>query len=269
MIYKLYIIRIIILFIFFILLYNIYVTFFSKITENYKNNNKNNKEPKIIILILSSNNFSEYGDMYEIWKKYMNIHPNIRSFFIENNKFLERDVVLNKENNTIYCKDEENYIPGILNKTIKSINYCLNNFELDYIYRTNLSTVVNLDKLYSYVLNNSIDYAGNIYKEDDFITGTGILLSKNACKKLISDKSLIDHDIIDDVAIANKLKEYYQMINIDRYWIRNINDKILNDEKYYDVINNEPTYEFRCKSRIDSHKSTSLIMSKIYDKIYG
>ena len=251
-------------YLFFFLTILLYYIYSSKNKKKYKN-----KEPKIIILILSSNNFSEYSDMYEIWKKYMNNHPKIQSFFIENNKFLDENVVLNKENNTIYCKGDETYIPGILNKTIKSIDYCLNNFEFDYIYRTNLSTVVNLDKLYSYVKNNNINYAGNIYnKKDDFVTGTGILLSKQACKKLVEDKSLIDHDIIDDVAIANKLKEHYQMINIDRYWIENIYDKLLNDDKYYDVINNEPTYEFRCKSKIDSHKSTALIMSKIYDKIY-
>ena len=269
MIYKSYIIRIIILFIFFIFFYHIYVTCFSKIKENYKNKNNNKNDPKIIILILSSNNFSEYADMYEIWKKYMNIHPNIQSFFIENDKFLDEDIVLNKENNTIYCKGDETYIPGILNKTIKSIDYCLNNFEFDYIYRTNLSTVVNLDKLYSYVLNNSIDYAGNIYnKKDDFVTGTGILLSKQACIKLVEDKSLINHDIIDDVAIANALKKYYKIIHINRYGIKNINDKIFENDNYI-TINKNPTYEFRCKSIVDSHKSTSLIMSKIYDKIYG
>jgi hypothetical protein len=255
-----------VLFFFTILLYYIYSL---KIKEKY--DNKNNKETKIIILIISSNNFSEYADMYEIWKKYMNIHPNIQSFFIENDKFLDRDVVLNKENNTIYCKGEENYIPGILNKTIKSIDYCLNNLEFDYIYRTNLSTVVNLDKLYSYVKNNNdnINYAGNISKKNNFIYGTGILLSKNACQKLVSDKSLINHDIIDDVAIAIKLKEYYKMINIDRYWIENTDDKLLNDNEYYNIITNRPTYEFRCKSKIDSHKLTVLIMSTIYDKIYG
>jgi hypothetical protein len=223
-----------------------------------------NSEPKIIILIIASNNINEYNDMHKIWKKYMNKHPNIQSFFIKNEKLLDKDIVLDIKNNTIYCKYNENFIPGILNKTIKSIEYCLNNFEFDYIYRTNLSSVLNLDKLYSYVKNNNnINYAGKIY--GNFISGSGFLLSKDACKKLVIDKSLIDNNIIDDVAIGNALTKYYEMINIEFYHISGVNDKIFDNNNFENI--NNIIFQFRCRFATE-HTNTALVMSKIYKKIY-
>jgi hypothetical protein len=233
--------------------------YFYKIVENFNNN----EEPKIIILIISSDTFNEYKDMYDIWKKYMNSHKNITSYFIENKKLLEDDIVIDKEKNTIYCNGKENYIPGILNKTIKSISYCLDNFEFDYIYRTNLSTVLNLYKLSSYVKNNKVDYAGQDY--GGFVSGSGILLSKDACKKLILDKSLINHDIIDDVAISNSLKNFYNITNIDFYALSGLDDKIFNNDNFKKI--NNITFQFRCRIA-NEHTYTSLAMSKIYNKIY-
>ena len=135
-----------------------YITFYN----NYENFTIS--EPKIIILIISSNNIEYYKNMRDIWKKYMNNHQNVSSFFIENDSSINEEIIVDKKNNIIYYKDEESYIPGILNKTIKVIDYCIKNFDFDYIYRTNLSSVVNFDKLYSYLQNNNnIDYAGHDY----------------------------------------------------------------------------------------------------------
>ena len=58
----------------------IYLIMFDNNYENFTN-----KEPKIIILIISSNNIEFYKNMREIWKKYMNNHSNITSFFIDIN----------------------------------------------------------------------------------------------------------------------------------------------------------------------------------------
>jgi hypothetical protein len=271
----------------------IYLIYYKKIKENYQNNNNNNNL-KIIVLIISSNNTNEYKNMHKIWEKYMNNHPNIKSFFIENNKFLENEVILNNgvfhklqtrenpkdfphqvdplpgralqgsaEKNTIYCKGNENYIPGILNKTIKSINYCINNFDFDYIYRTNLSTVLNLDKLYEYTQNNKVNYAGKIY--GNFISGSGILLSKEACTKLSNDKSLIDNEIIDDVSIGNVLNKYYKMENINFYHVKDLNDEILHHKNLKDIDNK--IFQFRCRIAYE-HTNTAFVMSKIYKKIY-
>jgi hypothetical protein len=243
--------------IFIIFICSIYLFYYNKIRENYNNN------LRIIILIISSNNTDEYKDMHKIWEKYMNIHPNIKSFFIKNNKFLENDVELNNKNNTIYCKGDENYIPGILNKTIKSINYCMNNYKFDYIYRTNLSTVLDLDKLYKYARNNKVNYAGQSY--GNFISGSGILLSKESCIKLINDKSLIDNEIIDDVSIGNTLNKYYKIENISFYHVKDVNDKILFSKDFENI--DSKIFQFRCRIA-NEHNNTAFVMSNIYKKIY-
>jgi hypothetical protein len=46
-------------------------------------------------------------------------------------------------------KGVESYIPGCLDKTVKSIEYCLHNYNFDFIFRTNMSSVVDLNKLYN------------------------------------------------------------------------------------------------------------------------
>jgi hypothetical protein len=43
----------------------------------------------IIILIIANDEPKYYQDMQNTWKKYMNLHPNIKSFFIKGNQQLE------------------------------------------------------------------------------------------------------------------------------------------------------------------------------------
>ena len=235
-----------------------YFVLFNNISENFQI-----KEPKIIILIISSGNHNEYKQMHAIWEKYMNTHKNIIAFFIENDESLNQEVVIDKDKNTIYCKGTESYVPGILNKTIKSINYCLQNFDFDYIYRTNLSSVLNLDKLYSYLQNNTVDYAGQ--HMGTFISGSGIILSKEACKKLIVDKSLIDNMEPDDVALGQTLSKFYEMKNIEFYALANLYDEIFINNNYDNI--NPITFQFRCRFA-NEHDNTAQVMEKVYNKIY-
>ena len=236
----------------------IYFIIFDNNFENFSN-----KEPKIIMLIISSNNIEFYKNMREVWKKYMNNNPNITSFFIENDPSIDKDIIVDKKNNTIYYKDEESYIPGILNKTIKIIEYLIKNNDFDYIYRTNLSSVINLDKLYSYIQNNDIDYAGHDYAK--FISGSGIILSKKTCKILIEDKSLINNKNPDDLAIGLKLENLVEKKHIEYYGISNLDDKIFNNDEITKI--NPNIFQFRCRFA-NEHDNTSQVMEKVYNKIY-
>ena len=92
----------------------------------------------------------------------MNNHENIKSYFIKYKKNLHDDIYLDENDNTIYIKGVENFIPGVLDKSIKAIEYCLHNFKFDYLLRTNMSSFIILNKLYNYCINNSIDCGGFI-----------------------------------------------------------------------------------------------------------
>lgn len=217
----------------------------------------------IIILIIASDNSNEYIEMQNIWIKYMNKHSNIKSFFIKSDINIENDIYLNETLNTIYIKDIETYSPGIFNKTIKSIEYCLNNFEFDYIYRTNLSSFLNLDKMYNFIFNNHIEYGGVIgnYNNINFASGCGFFMSNDACKFLINyDRTININEYLDDVTIAIILTKKYKIDFINRIDIDKI-DNIFLYNKETDI------FHYRCKSD-DNHILTIYIMNKLYDLLY-
>jgi hypothetical protein len=218
---------------------------------------------KIILLIIASENEHKYYEMKEFWKTYMNIHPNIQSYFLYNKPDISENVVI--EGDTMYIRDYETYIPGILNKTIRAFEYCAKNFEFDYIYRTNLSSFVDFSKAYEYLLQNKLYYGGcgvGFYSENGietyFASGCGFIVSRKAIQTLIDTKYLLKNDVIDDVSIGNLLTKYYDITSLERADIENVEDTRL----YNDIA----AFHYRCKC--DDYKKTILIFEKLKDKIY-
>ena len=130
---------------------------------------------KLIILILASDN-DLYLQCQNMWRSYMNTHPNIKSYFIKYKVGLNNDVIL--ENDTIFINGNESLMPGCLVKTLESINYLLKNEDFDYIFRTNMSRCLDLHKLYNLLNNYKNDYSGVIgcHNNIKFASGAGILL---------------------------------------------------------------------------------------------
>lgn len=216
----------------------------------------------IIVLIIASDN-EKYIKMQDIWRKYMNNHPNIKSFFIKNDPTITEDVMLNENENTIYSKNIETYIHGILSKTLNAINYCFNNFDFDYIYRTNLSSMIELNKLYKYISTTDPFHYGAVignYNGILFGSGSGFFLSKEACiYLLINHRRLSDECIADDVCIGILLEPIYGIKPI-----RRCNIESLCDDNY--VIEDD-LFHYRCKFDND-HSLTIDIMQKLYNKLY-
>ncbi len=225
----------------------------------------------IIILIIASDDKPEYVLMQKLWKSYMNTHPNIKSFFIKMKPDLNTNIILDEDNNTIWSKGKESLIPGVLDKTIKSIKYLLENrqvFNFDFIFRTNLSSVVNLNLLYEMVLKNyiNIDYAGLIgcYRNINFASGAGFLMSVKICDLLVSKQSYLNYKIIDDVSIGELLgiKNKIKICPLTRF------DAYNYELEYINLNNIRNYYHFRCKSDL-SHCNTIKFMEKIIDLIYN
>lgn len=217
----------------------------------------------IIILILA-NDDGFYPQCQSLWKSYMNTHPHIKSYFIKYKDELSTNVVL--DNDTIYIKGKETLIPGCLDKTIKSIQFILNEqCKFDYVFRTNMSSVVNLEKLYKHVQQHSYGYAGingNCYGTR-FISGAGILMNKEVCNLLVENHECLNYNIIDDVAIGylfNNLNiQFDTLTRIDTFEdeLENVNREIIQNN-----------YHFRCKAKSD-YKNTLDIMKKIISIIYN
>ena len=222
---------------------------------------------KIIILIIASH-AEHYDQMINIWKKYMNNHPNITSFFIMNDENIDEDVVIKE--NIMYVKANENYIPGILQKTIRTIEYCLQHFEFDFIYRTNLSSFLVLEKLFNFVnKNNHIQYGGVIGGPTPegikFASGAGFLMARDICKYLIDNENkLLYYNYLDDVAIAEVLTKNYEISFIPR-----IDNNPEYDDYNFENFKNNECFHYRCKDLMDRYDLTILFMNKLYDLFYN
>ena len=216
---------------------------------------------KLIILILA-NDSDVYLECQNIWRSYMNTHSNIKSYFIKYKVGLDNDVIL--ENDTIFINGNESLIPGCLVKTIKSIEFLLKTQDFDFIFRTNMSSVIDLHKFYNLVINNKNDCSAVIgyHNNIKFASGAGILLSKQLSSNLIINKNKLNYNLIDDVSIGIFLQ------------IANININPLTRFEAYNYKNNvnqitkemiKDYYHFRCKS---NNLKTPIIMKKIIELIY-
>lgn len=204
-----------------------------------------------------------YNELELIWKSYMNTHPNISSFFLKltpntNHTYLNND--------TIYVKGTESLIPGILKKTIESLKFVINTYEFDYVFRTNASSVLNLNKFYNYILaNNNIKCGGIIGTcvETKFISGAGILLNYDICNELVINENQLNYDIIDDVAIGLYLcSKNYNFTPLKRFDF--VNDPHLSKNRQNTFNDN---YHFRCKC--NNYKLTCVTAKNVAKKIYN
>jgi len=121
---------------------------------------------------------------------------------------------------TIFVKGDETYIPGILNKTIEAIRAI--GLSFDYIWRTNLSSVLDYQGLLDYVDSCETSYAGYVGTSVDgyqFASGAGFLMSRDVVNYLLNNERLLMRDVIDDVAIGRLLVPMYKLIHIDRCWV--------------------------------------------------
>jgi len=226
---------------------------------------------KIIFLIISSNNEEVYLQMKELQPSIYNLYSNqIKYFFIENQSDLNNDVI--EENNYLYINGSESFIPGIYQKSIKAIEYVTNNYSFDYVIRTNLSTIWNMDNLFTFLDSQSKEKFAGGYAFQGFISGTGIIMSRDV--GILVYSNLNSSYIGDDLAISQTI----QSQNINLYDIQEYkwgfliprNDNLPNNCRYLDINENDfsDILNFRIKNadrvNTDIHYFKILI-NKLYN----
>ena len=96
-------------------------------------------------------------------------------------------------------------------KTIEAFKFILQEFEFDFVFRTNTSSLVNPKKLISYLEGSPSFgiYAGYKMKTEtgeDFASGAGVLLSRDVLAQVCEAESKWRHGLPDDVALADLIK---------------------------------------------------------------
>ena len=164
---------------------------------------------KIIILILSSS-----GDIYSnfkfLQKEYLSLFtPLIKFYFVEFNENQTADVI--ESNNTLSFKGTESITPGMIIKTSLAINY-LKKYEYDFLFRTNLSTVINIKNLFYLV--NSLSLGELIFSGFPvfgFVTGTGILMDKNTANIIANNYMNFDYMNINEDSLISQMFSFFNI----------------------------------------------------------
>ncbi len=200
---------------------------------------------KFIFLIVSNsvlnesnvyyNSLNRYKILKELNKLYFNLFvDDIKFFFVEYKKDISEEVL--EDDNFIYVKgSEEPIVPNLLIKKIKAMIYIESKYKFDYIINTNLSSFWNIPVLFS--LYNNIprnNFFGGHYIFNNFITGTGIIISKDLLPILLTINAYNFRDN-EDVTISQFMKSknipIFQLEKLNCY---KLNYQIL-DENVTDI----------------------------------
>lgn len=157
----------------------------------------------LLVLVIANKN-PIYETYWAVWQRLKHDDPNIQVYFLLGDLNLTSAVTVNEKDNIVRIPTSETLIPGVLDKTVHAIQYFLQdshrNFK--YILRTNLSSMWHWQRLLQVLrmLNDTGVYAG--VRGPGFVSGAGMLLSRDVAELLIENRSDLDMRVIDDVAIG-------------------------------------------------------------------
>jgi hypothetical protein len=179
---------------------------------------------KIGILFIYSDN-ADYRQMLEIQKEYLaNFKNEILFYFCQ----MKNEIIneLEIEDNFIYVKGEETTL-NILKKTIVSMKYIFENHNIDFLIRTNVSSIININKLKqivdympkknfyggsNYLNLQWLSYEHGIYDVSLFGTiyaqGTCIIFSKDILEHICNNSGNLRYDLVDDLAFGIYIKDF-------------------------------------------------------------
>jgi hypothetical protein len=145
---------------------------------------------------------------------------------------------------------------GLIPTTISAISYLQSQYDPDFIIRTNVSSYWNLVALrkllgelpptgvYAGVTGEAFSGLAGLVKSAKYVSGAGMILSRDVCKKMVSERKKFDLTCIDDLSIGRtfagmKIKST-ELSRIDFRHVWDINQLPLNTLK--------ENVHFRCKS---------------------
>lgn len=206
-----------------------------KYSENYKHH-----KLKFLNLVLYSKN-NEYDDMYELTKNHYKKYKNVDTIYYLFSNDIDENYKYDRIKNILIIKGNETYLPGILDKTIKAFKYVetienINGVKYDYIIRSNISTVINFDKLCKELVNKPVSYGGGFrmkifkgwrdhpggiiddrYEGVEYASGTSIIISRDLLNKMLKKINLIDYNVIDDVSIGQFIMKNFPEYKLETY----------------------------------------------------
>lgn len=185
------------------------------IAERFQNNIE--VQPRILHLVLySMDDGGPYDKMRNITQPYYSTFPNVDTYYYCYSPTITVPYVM--ENNILYIQGSENYIPGILKKTILAFEYFQDKLPTyDYVVRSNISTIVRFDLLGNYLFTHPVQYGCSLCFKNKvhYSSGTSITLSSKVVASLLERKNDVDYSIIDDMSIGKFIMEYMPDVTME------------------------------------------------------
>lgn len=177
------------------------------LTKQHSNNTKSG-EVKILVLIIASDDQPVYPELQKIWRSYMHNDPeHVEAYFIRGNPDLPSMYQI--DGDILWSRTSESIIPGIINKTILSLEAFLPRIqkEFDYVLRTNLSSFYVFPKLLDFLKTcpRKGFYCGSdIGHVTTIASGCGFLISPDIAELFVNNKHhfLNNTSNYDDVVIG-------------------------------------------------------------------
>lgn len=216
-----------------------------KYKHHYMLDYNNNLDLVISVLFSRSHIYDKLVEIYwipliENIKKNYN---NIKIIFICDSD-TDTSNISDYNDNIFRSNSDTSLIPGILIKTIELFEHVNNNYNYNFILRTNISSMFIIEKIMKLINTLSINntYTGILgnHNNINFVSGACIIISKDCTEELIENKNNLNYSILDDLAIANILSYKAKPIN-NRYDICDCIDYLTSEQlnkHYLNIINN-------------------------------
>ena len=130
----------------------------------------------------------------------MHLHPDVKVFLVYGNSFhgcpLESDLV--------YKDIGEVYNPGMLQKTLRAMEYIEGNYSYDFFLRTNIGTFWNFFNLLKHLdtlpLQNC--YSGDGPFGNAYLSGTDTIVNRHMVQEFIRHQTELDYNVPEDMAMG-------------------------------------------------------------------
>ena len=226
---------------------------------------------KVLFLIMShTTNDETFKNYKNVWDKIINLskergYPFEFLFLLSDENIPENYMVID---NSLISKCVENYWDSLLVKVMNGFDFFIKS-EFTMVFKTNLSTIINLETFQSFCDNFKPDrefiydgFIGN-YNDYKFASGAGMLLNKNSVRLILEHKNEVSKEWTDDIFFGyvlhkkNKIEPFYG--DLKRY------DIIFENQIIDDTLVKESTH-IRIKIRKGEQDVT--YTNKVYKLLY-
>ncbi len=232
------------------------------------------KSPRLLILILASDQSPTYRELQNVWRTYMHSNPTqIKAYFLKGDPELSSTIEIRDD--TIWSKTQEGLIQesaGIINKTILSLEALLPRCqEFDYVLRTNLSSFYIFPRLLEFLktLPKQGCYAGSpLWPKSQMASGSGFILSMDLVQMLVKEKGqfLGNRSVEDDLLIGRFFHQQHIPLHAhERMDFLNLHDWNQSKEKI-------PSHIFQIRIKTPEQNRLihdSYIQYKLLHQFYG